>query len=234
MCYHHLPIILIEGSAREGSQFWGAFWGAFLAFIFGLIAYRITKRWERFLLHKNSLAKMERVLNNHLNELGFMEFIVKDARKNLTERKLTPDRILKFDIPEGVDMEFGSLRLVNDFMDYRATVIRFNYNSRSLNHVLDRFDEMLLTNPTLIAGNASYAIEMLQKFEEDIPKVIESFKEFLMTIRIYIHKTRQVESFFYGVSKNIWEFQITEEELKKEKEKFETEVKMLREKREKK
>lgn len=211
----------------EGSKFWGAFWGAFLAFIFGLIAYRITKRWERFILHKNSLAKMERVLNSNLNELSLAESITKDALSNLRETKLTPDRVPKMDVPENVDMEFGSLRILNDFMNYKSTIIRFNHNVSSLNHVLNRFDEMLLTNPDLIGKNIPYAINMLAGFEREIPKVVETFKDYLVVIRINLAKVKSNESFLYGVINSIWEFEITDQELKQERSKFESEVRML-------
>ncbi len=210
------------------SEFWGAFWGAFLAFIFGLIAYRATKRWERFILHKNSLVKMERVLNFHLQELGFANDIIKDSLENLKDNKLTPDRIEKLNILENVDMEFGSLRIINDFMDYKTTVMRFNYNLNSLNHALNRFDEMLLVKPELITRNAEYAIYMLEGFQKDIPKIAESFKDYLIVIRIHIKKIKQKQSFLYGVWNSSWEFEISDKDLKKEREIFEDEVNFLR------
>src|SRR6185369_1480017 len=110
MFSHHY----FRATQQDWSVFWGAFAGAFLAFIFGLVAYWVTKRRERFVQHKNTLVKLDRVLMKHLFELGRLQELMLNTIQSLAYGHTTSNRLNLLVLPEGVEVELGSLELADN------------------------------------------------------------------------------------------------------------------------
>jgi hypothetical protein len=62
---------------------------------------------------------------------------------------------------------------------------------------------------------------------KDLPQINERTMRFLVLIRIHNNRTKNRNTFIYGVFNTLWEQKITEEDIKNEREKLETEVKDL-------
>ncbi|HEY4515638.1 MAG TPA: hypothetical protein VJH67_00395 [Candidatus Paceibacterota bacterium] len=227
--FHNPPFVkyhIIEHSS-SGSAFWGAFWGAFLAFIFGLIAYRITKRWDRFLQHKNSLVKLDNLLNRHLDEIAAIKFQAGDIKKLLRDGKLTHARFQPFKLPENLEMDFGSLEIANRYLAYSSSISRTNGDMASVNHALNRFEDVLINGQVLKKENLDFMADMLEKLEKFLDSLTNRAKETLVMARLHINKLKSKNSFFFGVLNSNWELSFTPEEIRVEAEKLEGEIEMI-------
>lgn len=210
------------------SGFWGAFAGAFFAFIFGLLAYRLTKRWELFVQHKNSLVKLDRLFNRHLDQLVMLESLVKNSYSILEGDKLTFNRLFELKIPENLDMEIGSIELINKFFSYQASIDRLNFNIKSINQASTRFEEIVIAHKSLDPVDLKPSIELLKYLEQEFVKTANKIKEYLVVVRIHLNKTQQINFInflFSGLSKATWDFKISKEEIRVETLKLEEEIK---------
>jgi hypothetical protein len=218
------------GSHSSGgiSVFWGAFFGAFFAFIFGIVTYVITKRRERFVQHKNSLIKMERVLNKHLDDLGLLQSIVQDTKRIVDGHKVTSNRLFYLQLPENIDMEIGSLDIINKFFTYRTSIDRFKLNVESVNHALTRLEDLFIGGQPVLVENFDFIKSTLEKFIEEIPSLNERTTKFLVLVRIHINKLKNKNTFIQGLMGNQWDQNISKEEIDKENHKLEAEISQLR------
>ncbi len=206
------------------SGFWGAFAGAFFAFVFGLIAYRITKRWERFVQHKNALVKLERMLNHHYNELGILETIIADTISIVGQNKMTSNRLFTLKIPEGLDLELGSIDLINKLFTYQYYIDRYNINASTFNSALTRFEDITIAGHPLPQENRDYANKMLGGLQKELPSLGKVIKDLLVLTKIHIVKIKKEDFFMYVALHSQWDFKITETEINEESKKFDEET----------
>jgi len=211
----------------SGSAFWGAFWGAFLAFIFGLIAYRITKKWDRFSQHKNSLVKLDNLLNRHLDEIAAVKFQAGDIKKLLRNGKLTHARFQPFKLPENLEIDFGSLDIANRYLAYSSSISRTNGDMASVNHALNRFEDVLINGQVLKKENLDFMADLLEKLEKFLDSLANRAKETLVMARLHINELKSKSSFFFGVLNGNWELSFTPEEIKAEAQKLDKEIELV-------
>ena len=227
MFTHHYHQIM--GSSNGLSVFWGAFLGAFFAFVFGFITYVITKRRERFVQHKNALVKLERMLNKHLNDLAVLEAIANDGERIVGQGKVTSNRLFRLEIPAGVDMEIGSIDLVNKLFTYQTSIDRLNFNTSTINHTLTRLEDLFINGRVVPTENFDFIKSTLQKLIQEIPQLNERATKFLILVRIHIGKLKSKSPFIYGALNTQWELDISQRDIDEENEKLRQEIARLRE-----
>ena len=206
------------------SSFWGAFWGASLAFLFGLLTYIITKRRERFIQHKNALVKLNKVLNEHLNNLSALKSIITDNQIIIRQNKVPMHRLIELTIPDNLDMEIGSVDLINKFFNYKLSIDNLNFNTKSINHTLMRLEDLFINGQQLADENFRLVENILTDFINKLPKFNEDTTKLVLITRIHLNKLRNKNTFIYGVYNTQWEQDISTEDTKKEREKFLKEV----------
>lgn len=219
--YHHN---FLQHSS-DSSGFWGAFMGAFFAFAFGLLTYWITKRRERFVQHKNAIVRLERVLNKHLDDFGSMEVVIKGMNQNLGLGRVDISRLFKIELPEDLDLDIGSIDLINRFLTYRISIDRLNFNVSSINHALTRVEDMFINSHPVEAENFNFIRRMLDGLIADIPKINSRAIDFLVLIRIHNKRLKNKNTFIYGVFNTLWDQDISDEEIKVERGRLEQEIK---------
>jgi len=217
---HHF----IAHSSSDTSSFWGALAGAFFAFVFGLIAYVITKRRESFVEHKNTLVRLQRVLNKHLQDIGSLDTLARGMDTSLSFGNTTSNRLPKMEIPEGLDMQIRSVDLVNKLMTYQISVDRLNLNVSMVNHALTRIEDLFINGRTVAVQNLNIVRNNLSQLREDLSRLNERTKRFLVLVRLHYKKIKDKNSFVYGVYFTQWEQDISEEEIRKEHQKLEEEI----------
>jgi hypothetical protein len=222
--YHHF-----NNSVNNSSNFWGSFLGAFFAFIFGLIAYRITKKWERFVQHKNSLVKLDRILNKHLDHLEILKVLANDSLNILNAGKLTPNRLYEIKIPENLDMELGSIDIVNKLFSYQLCIDKLNINTLHTNNALNRIEEVAVTGQKPHSDNIDFIRKMFTGILADLTPLQDLTRDLLIVVRINYKKIEK-ETFLYGILKNHWDFEITEAEIKIENDLLKKEIEIVKDK----
>lgn len=224
--YHHHFL----QHTSDSSGFWGAFLGAFFAFIFGLITYWITKRRERFVQHKNAVVKLERVLNKHLDDFGSMATIIRGMNDNLGLGRVDISRLFKVELPDNLDVDLGSIDLINKFLVYQISIGRLNFNISSVNHALTRIEDMFINNHPVEAENFNFIRRMLDGLLKDLPRIDSRTLEFLAVVRIHNRRLKNRNTFIYGALNDLWDQDISEDEIKTERAKLDKELKDAMEK----
>lgn len=227
MHYHHLySHFTTSGSSFLGTLL-GAFLGAFFAAIFGFITYIITKRRERFVEHKNSLVKLERVLNKHLNDFGTLSVLAKGMDHILGNGRPDVTRLFLLEIPNDIDMKLGSIDLCNKFLTYQICIDRINHNASSINHALTRIEDLFISGQPVVAENFNLVRDWAASFQGSLSEINEVAKKFLVWIRIHNHKLKNKNTFAYGAFKITWEQDVSVEEIKGERSKLDSEIKNI-------
>lgn len=215
------------GQSSDLSSFLGALTGAFFAFVFGLIAYVITKRREAFVEHKNALVKLERVLNKHLEDIGALEMISKSMDTELGSGHTTSNRLVPLEIPDGLDMQVRSVELSNKLLTYQLSIDRLNLNVAMVNHALTRLEDLFINGQPVAVQNFNIVRGNLDKMRKDLVNFNSRTIRFLVLVRLHYKKLKGKNSFVYGVWNTQWEQNISNDEVKAEMEKLQTEIKAI-------
>ena len=224
--YPFVKYYVIEGTS-SGGAFWGAFWGAFFAFIFGLVTYRLTKKWDRYSQHKNSLVKLDNLLNRHLDEIAAVQFQAKDINGVLKQGKLSHARFRHFKLPKDLEMKFGSLDIANRYLAYSSSISRTNGDMESMNHALTRFEDLLINGQVLRKENLDLMADLLGKFEKFLQGLTNRAKETLVMARLHMNRLKSKNSFTFGVLNSNWELRFTPEEIRLETERLDKEIEQI-------
>ncbi len=206
------------------SSFFGSFLGAFFAFVFGIITYAITKRRDRFVQHKNTLVRLERVLNKHLEDLGTLEIFVQNMKANLSERRVDIGRLFKIQIPDDLDTGLGSIDLINKFFSYQVSIDRINHNVSTINHALTRIEDLFIGGQPVAVENFDLIIKILDGLIKDLPRMNDRTIKFFSVIRIHNRKIKYKNSYVYGVLNTLWEQDISDMEKTQEQENLRKEI----------
>jgi hypothetical protein len=194
------------------SSFLGGFSGASFAFIFGLITYAITKRRERFIQHKNSLVKLNRLLMSNLHDFGVIWEVSKDMIKSLKQNHTTASRLNLMTTTESFETEIGSIDLVNMVFEYRMSINKLNFNLKSINHTLNRLEDLYINGQPVLPINFSALEAKMEHLIKESAKLNEWTKKLLVIDRIHQSKTSGRSSYIYGVINTQWEQNISKEE----------------------
>lgn len=226
--YHHSPNYIIfqdtgSGSVLLSPEFLGAFAGAFFAFVFGIVSYRIIKRYERFIQHRNALVTLERLLNEHLDLIGLNRTGALNTQRILEAHRLTHNRLLELPVRKELNTELGSLDVANQFFFYERGVQRTNVDSQSLNYTLTRFEDVMIGGGTLAGENWHYITGAFAQIPGHMNKLEKETKELLSLVRIHIARLKD-KGIWYANTQKDWSINVTDEELKKERVVLEEEI----------
>lgn len=211
--------------ASFSPEFLGAFAGAFFAFLFGIISYRLIKRYERFIQHRNALVGLERLLNEHLDIIGLNRATALSTQHILEAHRLTHNRLLELPVREGLDTGLGSLGIANRYFTYTRGVHRTNVDTQSMNYTLTRFEDVMIGGKPLEAENWHYITGAFAQIPGHMDKLERETKELLCITRIHIAQLAR-KGIWYANAQNEWNADMTDEELKKEMAKLEEEIKI--------
>lgn len=194
-----------------------------MAFVFGLLAYWLTKLRERYVLHNNALVKLERALTRQINQFAILSGQI-DGIRHVLEDKLPADRLLSLNLPGGLDIDLGSIDLINKLFLYQFYLDRLDVNISSFNHALDRFEDIRLAGIQLHPDNLEYANKMLSNFKSELSDLEKKAIEFLAYVNINSKKLKEREIFFHRIFHSKWDFEVTQKEVDSEAEKLITDM----------
>ena len=224
---HHLFLIQ-ESSTSSGQsiwpEFWGGFTGAFFAFLFGIISYLLIKRYERFILHRDAIVKLERALNDALDVTSLNLVQAAGTVAVLRQSRLTHNRLIKFELPPDVSLEIGSIALVNEYQAYERLINRINYDFAAVNYTLTRLEDMMIGGNPVAPQNFTLMIDALNRFPRVLNNLDAKTKRLLCIIRIYLAKLKRVNRFWFAVSNKDWDMPVTEAEIAAEMAMLEAEI----------
>ncbi len=204
----------------------GAFFGAFFAFVFGLLTYYITKWVERQSRDYNSMVKLEGILNEHLNIFAKNEYLIHGSIDTLRRGFMTYNILRKYRIAEDLELDFLDPELINNYFDYRDSIISLNHDFEVSNHANGILRELVLSNKansaTIKANSDNLAVN-LESLNNMASVMDEETKKLLCKIRI---KIKLDEIGALGINRWFcWKpHQPTKNEVKKEMIKLESEI----------
>lgn len=222
-----LGLFLISYPNIFNTEFWGAFWGAFFTLLFGILTYFVTKRRERFNQHRDGLIRLEQGMNKHLHELGVLNETVAGIINSINKPQLVVNRLFHLELPSNLTLELGSLHLVNKVFTYQLSIDRLNLNANSINHGLNRLEDVFISGQTPNAVNFERMREWLINFNKSLIQINERTIKLLLFTRIHINKIKQCRNTFFLAWKTSWEYNITEEEIEKERNKLFEEIQSI-------
>lgn len=118
----------VTSNSIYSSEASGAFFGAFAAFIFGLMAYFIQKKFERYFKHKYATVELEHLLQEHLDRSSGNQYLLEEAKSTI-QTDVFPFTLLNtFELPKDISLRLGELALINRYFDYHGTVVRINHS----------------------------------------------------------------------------------------------------------
>lgn len=220
-----LNSIFEGGSKSIWPEFWGGFAGAFFAFAFGLLTYWVTKRRERFVLHKTTLIKIDRGLMQNLYDLDILDELIKDTVDCLRRGHTTSNRLGLINIPNDLELDLASIDFINKIFIYRMSLNRLNSNINSTNHALSRIEDLFIGGQSVAQVNFTSLADKLEKFSKnDISKFKDWTRTLLILERIHQKRLQNKNETVEGVLHKQWDFEISDEEISAERKEWEKEV----------
>jgi len=230
MGWHHHPpqyIVLNDVDTTPvllSPEFVGAFSGAFFAFLFGIISYRIIKRFERFIQHRNALITLDRLLNEHIDLIGLNRTGALNTSPILRNHKLTHNRLIKLPVRKELNTELGSLDIANRYFSYERGVYRTNVDSQSLNYTLTRFEDVMIGGGVLPGENWHYIVGAIDQVPGHLDKLETETKLLLSLVRIHIRRLAGRGIWYANTHKDL-DITVTNKELADEILTLENEIK---------
>jgi hypothetical protein len=224
--YHTSKHIIVQSSDKfvfTSPEFIGAFSGAFFAFIFGIISYRIIKRYERFIQHKGALVQLERLLNEHIDLSGLNRTVALNTQSLLSSHHLTRNRFVDLPLQKELNTSLGSLEIANKYFSYERSITRINIDTQSLNYTLLRFEDVMIGGGVLEAENWYYVTGAIAQIPGYMNKIEVETRELLALVRINIARLSGKGIWYANINKK-WDVSVTEEELRSEMKKLNAEI----------
>lgn len=207
-------------------EFLGAFFGAFFAFLFGLVSYKIVKRYERFVQHRNAVVVLERLLNEHADLIGINRTTALNTQKILERKQLTHNRLIELPIRSELNIELGSIIVVNRYFSYERWVHRMNVDMQAMNYTLTRFEDVVIGGSPLPDENWHYITGAFAQVPGLMDKLDKATAELLCVVRINLAKLKG-KGIWYANLNRTWDIDVSDEELKQEMKKLAEEVKVI-------
>ncbi len=79
------------------------------------MSYRIIKRYERFIKHRDALVILERLLNEHIDTIGLNRTNALKTQRILETHKLTHNRLIELPVRKELSIDLGSLSVINQY-----------------------------------------------------------------------------------------------------------------------
>jgi len=222
------PRLIIQNNESVWPSAVGAFLGAFFAFGFGVIAFYLQKKFERYWKGKNTVVEIEHLLNDHLNTISGNRYLFGGAINTLKKNNMTYTLLAPFRLPKDINLRIGNLDLLNKYSDYKEPVEKVNHGMKAWQGLNEQLHQTVIANPGTpptivhknmnhIQGQAETLLKFLNALEEDT-------RHFLAYIRIYMRKDKHIWSIWLLEMQNKDKPVVTKSEVKKELKKLQKEV----------
>jgi hypothetical protein len=207
----------------------GAFAGAVAAFLLGLGMFYFTKKRERFVIHRNALIKLDRLLNEHADELLIAKLNADTTKKIIEQDAVTDYRFKVLKLDDCILTDLASTDVLNEYNFYTRSISRLNQDFEAKNRVLTRFEDAKLADRKLAQESIDYLAGSLGEISGAIEERIDTLMLHLLAkVRIYVRKIDERNPIIYGVFQSNRNFTITDEEIRAEIAKLNGEVDTLR------
>lgn len=237
MIYHHLlrqtQVVSNNNSITKFfTDIEGAFFGAFFAFIFGLLAFYVQKKRERWILHKNAVVEIEYLLNDHLDDIAANQYLMQGASETLKKGYFTYNIFNELRLPkDDIRLRLADIDLINKFMEYQTSVNRLNNSMVSWNRANQLLRETILSGKIdmeSIKKNQTHLLEQVNRLNGYAEQLSEDTTNLLSYIRVYLKKDKNMFSMSFWkithANRNI----VEEKELKAELKELKKEIEQVK------
>ncbi len=192
---HHFIAVQPGSNLLPGAS--GAFFGAFFAFLFGLIAYFLQKKFDKYHKHKNTVVELEYLLQEHLDSSATNQYLLNGAIKTISDDKFSFTLMNNFRLPEDLSLKLGELALINRYADYAITVQRMNHSMQTW----QKTNEMLHT--AAISGvltqdarkvNQKHLIDQAMMLVKFLKGMDDETKYLVSYVRVFMRKDKNIWS----------------------------------------
>lgn len=175
----------------------GAFFGAFFAFIFGLVAYFIQKKFDRYHKHTYATVELEYLLQEHLDRSSANQYLLEGAITTISKGAFAFTLLSEFRIPEDISLRLGELALINRYADYQTSARRMNHSMMTWQKMNEKLHEAAISgalteeaknrNQEHLVAQAKDVIKFLKGLDEDT-KYLVSY------VRVFMRKDKHIWS----------------------------------------
>lgn len=203
----------------------GAFFGAFFAFTFGLIAYYIQKKLDRYHKHKNSVVELEHLLQEHFDVSSGNQYLLKGAIETISKGAFNFTILTPFRLPDDITLRFGNLELLNKYMPYSTSVTKLNHGMMTWGKMVDQLHQAAIAgalSPQAKKANQEHLKAQALDLIRFLLGLDQETKELVAYVRIFLRKDKYIWSIplIERSGKQI----VSKEEITAEKKKLEKEM----------
>lgn len=205
----------------------GAFFGALFAFGFGLIAYFIQKKFDRYHKHKNAVVELEYLLQEHLDLNAGNRYLLQGAIKTIDKGAFNFTILTPFRLPENLSLKLGNLELINRYAGYCVSASKLNHSMATWEKMTDQLHQAAIAgaltedakkaNQAHLRAQAMDLIRFLFGLEKET-------KELVSYVRIFLRLDKNIWSIPLLEKKLGTKEIITHKEVKAEEKKMEKEI----------
>jgi hypothetical protein len=228
------PEIIVNSNDSIWSSALGAFFGAFAAFIFGLIAFYLQKKFERYWKHKNSVVEIEHLLQDHLDQSAANQFLLNGAIETLQRHHMTYTLLTQLRLSEDINLRVGDLELLNKYFDYKEPVVKVNHGMKTWEGMNTQLHQTIISNPTLPAPivhqNMNHLKEQAQSLLKFMAALDKDTEYLLGYVRVYMRKDKHIWSLWLHKKRYSDAEFVSEDEIQSEIKILESEIREISEK----
>lgn len=213
-------VLVKNSNPLLSSEVVAAFLGAWFAFLFGLLAYWVTKRRERFVQHKITLQKLSILLNENLHSISGLKEIAK-AIKECLLKKLPIDRFFLLKKTQDFELEVKSLDVLEEMIKYSLSLNIFDFLVISINRGLDTLSSLLIAKSNtldeyILPEKFLFLSKPLEELIENLEEIDKKTKELLARIQVNSAKVGPKNEFIYSLMNKTYEQAVSAEEISAE------------------
>jgi len=175
----------------------GAFFGAFFAFIFGLVAYFIQKKFDRYHKHTYATVELEYLLQEHLDRSSANQYLLDGAIATISKDAFAFTLLSEFRLPEDISLRLGELALINRYADYQPSPVTMKHAMMTWQKMNEKLHEAAISgaltevakklNQNHLVAQAKDVIKFLKGLDEDT-KYLVSY------VRVFMRKDKHIWS----------------------------------------
>jgi len=193
----------------EGNLFITAFWGAFCAFLFIKLSEYLSNNFTTVNNNRDSLLRMQQVLNIHLDEIYSNIFELDRMIKDFTKMDKTPiithnkANTIKYDL--SLIKDIINQDLLNEYFSYCMKLRKYNNDIMNINNLYNIFLNGLLQK-TIDSDNFISNLKIMIKSLERIRNKLSEYDK--IALRLISFNRLRVQKDNIGFFKNLVLFTI--------------------------